>query len=286
MARLPLAMQCGRYDRMEALRSGAVQAEAIDLAMAPPGSDSCDIRELSLAAYLRARAAGDCPFIALPVFPRRHLCHGLLFGRVAPGEPAQLSGTRIGVARDREDAGLWSLSLLQEESGLDPASLDPVAVESDQLAAMLRAGEIDAACGARLAIGNGIERLFADWAARDRAAWRATGIFPIMSVLVLRDSVHARHPWVAESLFKACEAAKAAAIRQMRFSGALSLMLPWLLDEIDEMDALFADDPWPYGLAANRTTLAAMAQLLHARGAIDKPLEIEPLFTPIVAWAE
>jgi hypothetical protein len=38
----------------------------------------------------------------------------------------------------------------------------------------------------------------------------------------------------------------------MRFSGATRNMLPWLYDDIDEIDELFGGDPWPYGPGLTR----------------------------------
>jgi 4,5-dihydroxyphthalate decarboxylase len=288
MAKLPVRMECGRTDRMEALRSGAVQAEGMHLTLQEPGTGECEIREMSLGSYLAGKAAGDLPVIAIPVFPLRFFCHGLIFvnNRAGIAAPEHLQDKRIGLARDRTDACLWVRGLLRHEYGLDLRTPPFVEADAAALDGLLRRGEIDAGFGARLPIGAPIARLFPDYAARERTFWQQTGIFPIMSVLALREDFHHQHPWVAESLFKACEAAKHWCIRQMRFSGALRVMLPWLLDEIDEMDALFAEDPWPYGLEPNRKTLAMMARLLREQGHVDKEIDIEPLFTPIVAWAE
>ena len=288
MAKLPLRLECGRTDRMEALRTGAVQAEGIDLTLPEPGAAACEIREMSLGAYLAGKAKGDLPLLAIPVFPLRFFCHGLIFVNARAGITAaeHLQGKRIGLARDDADACLWIRFLLQHEHGIDLRSSVLVEADADAFEARLRSGAIDAVFGTRLPARDPVARLFPDYAARERAFWQKTGIFPIMSVLVMQADLHDRHPWVAESLFKACEAAKHWCIEQMRFSGALRAMLPWLLDEIDEMDALFAEDPWPYGVSANRKTLAMMAQLLLEQGSINKPLDIEPLFTPIVAWAE
>ena len=280
MGKLSLSIVCGAYDRFEALRGGAIQPEGIALDFV---AGEADVQEMSLADYLRRRSAGACPYLAIPVFPLRSFGHGLI--HVRPGT-AELAGKRIGLARDRADLCLAILLLLQQAHGLDLGALRMVEDTEEQLAAMLRAGEIDAMLGAHSAAGTGIARLFPDHRAADRAAWQQSGIFPILTTLALRDDVHARHPWVAEALFKACEDAKRRCLEQMRFSGALRTMLPWLLDEIDEMDAVFGHDPWPYGLDANRKTLVALMQLLRQRGEIASDIDLDALFAPIVGWAE
>ena len=285
MEKLPLRIACGRTDRMQALESGAVRAEGIALSFSPSAAD-CQVAEVSLSAYLSRRAGGDYPFLAIPVFPLRLFCHDLVRVNRQAGiaEARQLAGKRVGLVRRREDASLWIRHLLRQQYGVDSAALQARQGDAAELATMLAAGEIDACFGARLEASEAIGPLFADERAAARAYWHDTGVFPIVTTLVMREEFHGRHPWVAESLFKACEEAKRRCLREMRFSGALRLMLPWLLDELEESDALLGPDPWPYGVAANRTTLQAMAQMLE--GEIPHKIDIDAMFAPIVAWAE
>ncbi len=39
-------------------------------------------------------------------------------------------------------------------------------------------------------------------------------------------------------------------------------MLPWMTAELEEVQQIFGDDPWPYGVEANRPTLQALV-LVH-----------------------
>ena len=55
-------------------------------------------------------------------------------------------------------------------------------------------------------------------------------------------------------------------------------MLPFLPDDIDEIDRVFDGDPWPYGVALNRSTLEAEVQYLVEQNYIAKPMPIEDLF--------
>ena len=52
------------------------------------------------------------------------------------------------------------------------------------------------------------------------------------------------------------------AIEQMRFSGAQRLMLPWLHDEIEEMQHLMGSNTWAYGVEPNRGTLETFMKYL------------------------
>ena len=58
-------------------------------------------------------------------------------------------------------------------------------------------------------------------------------------------------------------------------------MLPWLMDEVEEIDEVFGGDPFPYGIAANRPTLEALVDTMVAQGFIAKPIPLEELFLPV-----
>lgn len=58
-------------------------------------------------------------------------------------------------------------------------------------------------------------------------------------------------------------------------------MLPWLYEHLDEMDEVFGDDPWPYGLARNLPTLQAFAQLLAEQRLLPRPPRLEDVFVPV-----
>ena len=68
----------------------------------------------------------------------------------------------------------------------------------------------------------------------------------------------------------------------MRFSGAMRYMLPWLYDDIDEIDRLFSRDPYPYGLEPNRTNLETLARYLLEEGSVEQKIDIDAIFSPIV----
>jgi hypothetical protein len=111
---------------------------------------------------------------------------------------------------------------------------------------MLEAGEIDAYFGARrpaaLDKGKNVARLFPDYREREKDYYRRTKFHPIMHTLVIREDLYKQQPWIPESLFKACQEAKAWGLKQMQFSGAQRSMLPWLFDEIAEMLALMGPE--------------------------------------------
>ena len=230
--------------------------------------------------------------------------------------PEDLAGKRIGVQEYRQTAAVWIRGILRDEYGVDLSGVQwleggvnvsrrpdtdfdlrpdqPIAIETiapgATLSDMLAAGEIDALLGARRPAALGrhadVARLLPDYRAREREYYARTGIFPIMHTLVMREDLFRARPWVAESLYKAFETAKAWAGEQMRFSGAMRYMLPWLFDDLDEIDELFGGDCWPYGLEPNRATLDAFVRYLVDDGFLETPVVLDDMFTPIVGWEE
>ena len=281
-------------------------------------TNSFDVAEMSLAHYMIMRTRGEFPFLAIPVFPSRVFRHGFVFINKNAGikEPKDLEGKRVGVQEYRQTAGVWVRGILQSEYGVDLDKLQWVEggvneprppddemdlrpeqeVEIELIPAdrtlndMLEAGEIDAYFGARRPValdkGQNVARLFPDYRAREEEYYIRTGFHPIMHTLVIREDLHRSEPWVAESLFKACEQSKRWMLEQMRFSGAQRFMFPWLHDEIAEMDALMGPNPWPYGLEANRAILDAFNGFLVNQHFIAEPRPIDELFAPIINWTE
>jgi 4,5-dihydroxyphthalate decarboxylase len=177
----------------------------------------------------------------------------------------------------------------QRTGPLRPALGDrPVDIVPNQsgksLSDLLEAGEIHAIVGSNLprALSRhpDVVRLFPDYRAREQDYFRRTRIFPIMHPIVIRNDIYERHPFVASSLYGALCAAKDRAREKMHFSGTLRYMLPWLPADIEELDALFGGDCWPYGIEPNRPTLEALVTYMAEQGLIPQPIPIEQLFVP------
>ncbi len=150
---------------------------------------------------------------------------------------------------------------------------------------LLADGAVDAIIASRAVEGLGknpdIVRLIPDFRAAEKDYYRRTGVFPIMHLVVIRQDVHDKHPEAAASLYRAFCQAKDWALQKMRFTGTLRYMLPFLPDDLDEIDDVFGGDPWPYGVEPNRPTLEALVQYLAEQNVIAKKPPIESLFLPV-----
>jgi 4,5-dihydroxyphthalate decarboxylase len=102
-----------------------------------------------------------------------------------------------------------------------------------------------------------------------------------MHGVVIRRRLYDKNPWIAESLYQACEEAKNLAIRRLKVSGAQRVMLPWLVANLDEVDELFGGDPCTYGIEANRKTLSTLIDYMHEQGFIARKPRVEELFVPV-----
>src|ERR1700729_4002663 len=110
MAPLKLTYASCKYDRIEALRSGEVQAEGIDLNVIVfpsgrqifdrmVGGQEFDASELSASEFISLLGRGDSPFAPTRVFPARVSRPGYIFVNKRPGTrtPKDLEGRRVGL---------------------------------------------------------------------------------------------------------------------------------------------------------------------------------------------
>jgi 4,5-dihydroxyphthalate decarboxylase len=324
MDRLSLTFACGRYDRTEALRTGDVTIEGIDLKYVPidapreifdrmVGGREFDLSELSSSEFISMTGRGNCPFVALPVFPSRAFRHGFIFINRHAGirSPKDLEGKRIGLPLYTQTAAIWIRGHLMHQYGVEletvrwvqgavekagrhgrpdvPPLLKPVNIETNErscsLGDLLARGEIDALIGSRqpetLGHHPDVTRLFSNYRNVEREFYKQTRVFPIMHIVAIRRDVYEKNPWIAGNLYKGFADSKNWALARMRFSGSQCYMLPWQFADVDEINEVFGGDPWPYGIEPNRPTLEALLQYMVEQHFIAKPISPEELFLPL-----
>ena len=225
MSKLDLSIAIGNYDRVRPVVDGQVAIEGVSpnfLFLGPEEiffrafrHEEFDVCELSLSSFSVKTAAGDNPYIGVPVFPSRAFRHTSIYVRTDRGirAPGDLKGRRLGTPEYQLTACVWARILLEEEYGVRPSDIVWVrggqetpgreekitlALPADvrletapagaTLSAMLEAGEIDGlvtprapSCVERGAPGVGW--LFPDHGRAAADYFRRTRIFPIMHVL-------------------------------------------------------------------------------------------------------
>ena len=279
------------------------------------GEMAFDLSELSLSEHVVMTSRGNSPFVALPVFPSKAFRHRFITISKKSGikEPKDLAGKRIGVPLYTMTAAIWIRGDLQNVYGVDlsnvqwvqgavekagshgkppavPDLLQPVDItqnSSDKsLSEMLRDGEIDALIGSRLPASlrtdsDKVTRLFPNPREEEKRYYLEHKIHPIMHTVAIQRKVYEDNKWIASSLFKAFLEARNWAIEKMYFSAAQRYMLPWLYDDLHEIDDVFGKDLWAYGVDQNRSTLEAFVKHMKQQHFIENELPIDDLFVPI-----
>jgi 4,5-dihydroxyphthalate decarboxylase len=275
-----------------------------------------DVSEMSMSSFLILVAGGDKRWVALPIFTSRTFFHTGPIVRTDSGidGPADLKGKRIGVPEYQQTAALWARGVLQHEFGVNPMDMEwwmerteershgghtgftpPPGLRFNRippdksLATMLLNDELDASLlyiaetnlvdrsGVDLRGNPAIKNLFPDPAAEGVRYFQKTGIFPINHGVVVRRSLLEEHPWVAINIYKAFLEAKdrvnqrAKELASVYF--ALGLLPP-------EKRSGLNQDPYPYGITANRKVLETIAAYSHEQGLTPRLVGLDEVFAP------
>lgn len=323
MNKVAVSYAGGLYDRMLSLYTGEVEPEGIDLNYIAMDSvrdifdrmgarQEFDVAEMSSSEYISHLCAGNCPFVAIPVFPSRMFRHSFMSFNLDSGirSPKDFEGRRIGVPLYTMTAAVWQRGHLQHDYGVDLSTIEwvqgaanhagghgepsvvpmarPARVSADpagrSLSDLIDQGEIDGMIGTAIPHSMRhnprIQRLFPDYRSVEKDYYRRTGIFPIMHLVVIRKTLHEEHPFIAKSLFDAFEKSRRRALERLR-GGTLRYMLPWLSCEVAEINEVFGGNFWLYGVEGNRRTLQALVSYMAEQGLIANAPAIESLFVPV-----
>jgi 4,5-dihydroxyphthalate decarboxylase len=266
-----------------------------------------DVCEMAPTTYLIARARA-APYIGLPIFLMRRFHHSGFVVRPEAGirEPKDLEGKKVGVRAYSVTTGVWTRGIFVNEYGLDSARVTWVVDDEEHVAAlklpanvihapagqslasMMASGQLQAGFSGRAGIGrsgppvagweNGrtdapVYRELIPDAASAEAAWFArTGTYPIHGMVVVKTAVLSRHPRIARALFNAFLEAKNIYLRRLIGGEA---------DAPDDQRyrALSGTvgDPLPYGLAANRSSLEALAAYALQQGLVPRRVPIDDM---------
>jgi len=271
-----------------------------------------DVCELAPTTYVIARSLG-APFKALPIFLMRRFHHGGFVYRRDSGikAPKDLEGKSVGVRAYSVTTGVWTRGILQNEYGVDPSRVTWVvddeehvttmklppnvikAPEGKSLAGMMAAGELQAGFTGPAGIGragpptSGWEskggvaedtypELIAN-AAEEEARWyERTGIYPIHGLIVVKDEILERNPWLPAAMLEAFEAAKAPYIERLKSGTGESA-------DDKRYQALMpvVGDPLPYGMKANAASIEALIDYAYQQKLIADRPEASSLFVQI-----
>jgi 4,5-dihydroxyphthalate decarboxylase len=233
-------------------------------------------------------------------------------------KPEDLKGKKLSVPEYQQTAALWTRGVLLHEFGVSDKDIEfwmertpdhshahavgfkpPTGVTIHQIpkekssGEMILSGELDGALyylqggGANLIDRSAtdlrnhpdVKTLFPDPLAEGHRYFRETGIFPINHGMVIKRSLHEKHPWIALNIFKAFERANAIAeaqrVEYAEYHFESGLLSP------DARKAL-ATPLLQHGIRTNRKTLETIAQMSNEQGLTPRRIKLEEMFAPSV----
>jgi 4,5-dihydroxyphthalate decarboxylase len=309
MAPLRLTLALNDTEFVRPLKEGTIRPEGIELTvlthMRTPEMVERMIRHefdgaemgLNFAVTAAARGAPE-GLIALPIFPLRRFCHGVVFFNTSAGiaRPQDLVGKTIGNIYPAA-GNVWTRGILQEHYGVGYRSVQWVSVDwelqhltpawhrrapsGEVLESMLQTGEIAALIRSYVSpsavrADPRIAYLFPDYRAHEIAYFRQTGVFPILHTLMMKRELVEAHPWIAQSLVRAFDEARTAALRR-----AIDPRVVFARAVGEEQEDLLGSDPWTNGLSdRNRTVLETFLRHAHDQEMIERPMAVDDVFAP------
>lgn len=266
-----------------------------------------DVFEFSISNYIvtRERTNPLWDWVMLPVFTTKATLGLNTWVNTSAGirSGADLKGKRFGIPDYTMTAGLWFRAQLAELWGIGTGEVEwfigrqgeeshgrqmgfesrpPKGVTlhwagAGDLNRMLQDGQLDAsfpAGGSAIDTSTGaVAPLFPDRGRRFTADYRGSaGFLPVNHAVLVRRRLVEQEPWVAEALLAAFEEAKQEAYRRdVRNRGVFR----GDNDDIDWQTTAFGEDPFPYGLAANRAMLGVAARQSNLDGLTERPWDFE-----------
>jgi len=232
--------------------------------------------------------------------------------------PEDLAGTRLGVAEYQQTAALWIRGILEHDFGVSQykihwhmerseemshggatgfkpppgISFNRIA-QNKSLASTLLENELDVAHVASpwvlqanaldrsSRIGgkgdwNKIRLLFPDRMAEAKRFNEKHGFLPVNHAYIIRGDIYKKYPWVAFNLYTGFVKAKELAREKLEDSIPTALFFG---PEYAAMTRnMIGDDPFPYGIKANRAMLETIIGFSHEQGLTPSKMAVEELF--------
>ena len=304
VSRLNLVMAVDEYEHVRDLACGKVRAGGIDLnVLEMSAAEACrrfaefDVCEMAMGRHIASLASGEDRWVAIPVFPSRLFGLGNILVR-SDGpirKPEDLAGKRVGIPGWSETSAIYAKGWMSENlkvplesikwfqavgKGAVSRGISLASVPGKPLGQLLLAGEIDALVGApdSLLRDERVRRLIPDHRAAEERYWKETGIFPILTTIVIGKDGFDAHRWAALELYRAFLKAKDNALERLLSQGIAKFPMPWGSTYAEEAEQRFGRDYWSYGVDANRPTLEAFCRLCHEQGVCARRLKPEELF--------
>jgi 4,5-dihydroxyphthalate decarboxylase len=233
-------------------------------------------------------------------------------------KPEDVAGKKLGVAEYQQTAALWIRGILEHDFGVSQYKVHWYMERSEEmshgaatgfkpppgisfnripqnksLASTLLDHELDVAHVASPFVlkANALDRssriggkgdwshirpLFPDRMAEAARFYKNHGFLPVNHAYIIRGDVYKKYPWVAFNLYTGFVKAKALAREKLLESIPSALFFgPEYAATTRDM---IGDDPFPYGVKANRAVLETITSYSFEQGLTPRKMKVEELF--------
>ena len=268
-----------------------------------------DVAELSFAKFMAQITRDDCDIVGLPVICSRLFRFSSFYVNKNAGIKSveDLKGKRVESPEWAHSAAVYMRGWMHNECGVRlpdvhwyqvganapgraekveltlPDGVELTRVTEKSLSELLAAGEIDCAIIARpptcfLEAHPDVERLYPDHVPMEEDYYARTGVWPIMHIIAMQRHILDENSWVARNLLNAFSESKRRSVERMLDPAVSRYPLPFVPAYARRMQALFGDDPFPFGIEENRPTWEQMLLYTHQQGIAHKHVTPEEIF--------
>lgn len=268
-----------------------------------------DVAELSFAKFSAQITRDDCDIVGLPVVCSRLFRFSSFYVNKNAGIKTvqDLKGKRIGSPEWAHSAAVYMRGWMHNDCGVElgdvhwyqaganapgrvekvelnlPAGVEITRVSDKSLSELLASGEIDCAIIARpptcfLEGHPDVERLYPDYLKMEEDYYAETKVWPIMHIIAMQRHILDENPWVARNLLNAFNESKRRSVERLLDPAVSRYPLAWLPTYARKMQAMFGDDPYPFGIEENRATWEQMLLYTYQQGIAHKHVTPEEVF--------
>jgi 4,5-dihydroxyphthalate decarboxylase len=277
-----------------------------------------EVAEMSMSSYLIAKSQGADMIALPAFPSRRLFQTELSYHvDSAISAPQDLAGKRLGVAEYQQTAALWIRGILEHDFGVSQYKIHWYMERSEEMShggatgfkppagisfsridprkslkSTLLANELDVGHVASPWVlqANALDRssriggddwskvrpLFPDRMAEGARFFKKHSFLPVNHAYIIRGDIHRKHPWLAEKLYEGFKRAKA--IAQERIAAQIPSALIFGKEYLAKTRELIGDDPFPFGIKANRAMLDTITSYSHEQGLTPRQMKAEELF--------
>ena len=271
----------GTYPHTAPLKSGALRSDRLDFEFTEIvpvwdgfkgmiRDEKYDVSEMAVVTYLLAKAHSK-PLALLPAAMIGRFQHPYAIYNASKGTmtPADLKGKRVGIRSFTTTTGAWIRGILANDYGVDLDSIEWMtfeephvaeykdttqrAPEGKKIVPMLLDGELDAVLGESSGDPQ-IKSLFGDPQAEAQRWYAKHKVVPINHLVVMRAHDVAADPDDAREVYRLLREGK------------------WLAGPAS------APDPVPFGVEANRPSLAMIAEYAFQQRLLPRRISVDDMF--------